>query len=293
MIPCSLHPATHSLHESVSEREKLGVSSTWQEKGLGKIPAILKFSWIWGLSHSARLTWKSLRGLHLNRAFWNTEYGVALEPLKLISLCRMTVWVMSPQWHARALPSSPGGFDRRRVVVVVGSRSSVFESQVTGEQKRRDWVEDLSESWGAAAKQQFSHVSLIKLVDLRKEMEERPRWSEGDEGLSDEAAEHKVPVSEDWLMQLPWSNQVRVSRQIILTQGHLLCTLTFRDSIALSFLMSLPLTTFMSQNIFEKFGFKHWDCRIPNAAFDLIILVTWRRKCWSFNRQTVKALSLC
>lgn len=68
------------------------------------------------------------------------------------------------------------------VVVVEGSRSSVFESQVTGEQKRRDGVEDLSESRGAAAKQQFSHVSLIKLVDMRKEMEERQTEMKGSRG---------------------------------------------------------------------------------------------------------------
>lgn len=55
---------------------------------------------------------------------------------------------------------------------------------MTGEQKRRrrDRIEDLSESRGAAAKQQFSHVSLIKLVDIWKEMEERQRKGGRDEG---------------------------------------------------------------------------------------------------------------
>lgn len=62
----------------------------------------------------------------------------------------------------------PEGFEGGRVQVVVGSRSSVLESQVTGEQKRgrSESVEDLSESRRAAAKQQFSRVSLIKLVDI-------------------------------------------------------------------------------------------------------------------------------
>lgn len=84
-------------------------------------------------------------------------------------------------------------------MVVVGSRSSVLESQVTGEQKRRrrDGVEDLSGSRGAAAKQQFSHVSLIKLVDIWKEMEERQRKGGRDEGRREEAAEQRVPTSED------------------------------------------------------------------------------------------------
>lgn len=83
-------------------------------------------------------------------------------------------------------------------VAAVGSRSSVLESQVTGEQKRRrrDSVEDLSESRGAAAKLQFSHVSLIKLVDVWKEMEERRRKGGRDEGQREEAAEQRASTSE-------------------------------------------------------------------------------------------------
>lgn len=92
-------------HKSVSEREKsLEHFGRWDWKST----SYLKGS-IWGLSHSACcLTWKSLRGLNLNGAFWN--YTVALEHLKLMSLCCTTVWVMSPPRHAGALRGSPGGF---------------------------------------------------------------------------------------------------------------------------------------------------------------------------------------
>lgn len=83
--------------------------------GIVKNTSCLKIQcgWIWGLSHSACcLARKSLRGLNLNRAFGNTDCGVALEHRKLISLCCLTVWVVSPRWHARALPNPPGGFER-------------------------------------------------------------------------------------------------------------------------------------------------------------------------------------
>lgn len=80
---------THSALICVTARKAGSLLNMSGERIGGKIPAILKFCWIRGLSHPARLTWKPLRGLHLNGAFGNTEYGAALEPLKLISLCRV------------------------------------------------------------------------------------------------------------------------------------------------------------------------------------------------------------
>lgn len=82
----------------------------------------------------------------------------------------MTVWEVTHQ--------SPLRLSRRVLrevqVVVEGSRSSVLESQVTAEQKREN-KKRLQRNCQRAAKQQFSHVSLIKLVDTLKEMADTGR----------------------------------------------------------------------------------------------------------------------
>lgn len=233
LISIDLHDAllcspssTLSLHKSVSEQSKTRVSWTFWGIGLEKNPqkpAIFKIhrGSIWGLSHPACCrTRKSLRGLNLNRMFWNTDYTVALEHLKLISLCCMTVWVMSPQWHTRALRSSPGGFQKWGGWSGwcwwhswwVADQVCWNHKWLGSKKKETRRVEDLSESRWAAAKQQFSHVSLIKLVDIWKEMEERQRTAGTDEGQREEAAEQRVPTSQGWLMRLPRSHQVRASR---------------------------------------------------------------------------------
>lgn len=107
------------------------------------------------------------------------------------SVCRMTMWVMSPQWHARAHLNSPGGLGGAGGGRMVadgggGGGSGRGADQVCWNHKwlgsRRDGEETAlricQRTRGAAAKQQFSHVSLIKLVDIWKEMEERHRERE-------------------------------------------------------------------------------------------------------------------
>lgn len=212
--PPPLHPPTHSHCTNLCHSKKI----------LEPLEHFGRYDWknstdlkiqrgsVWGLlSHSACcLTRKSLRGLNLNRAFWNTDYRVALEQLKLISvwLCESCHLNDMPE----PFPAPQEGFGGGEEGVAdqafwnhkwLGSRR---------EEEEEEMVEDLSGRRGAAAKQQFSHVSLIKLVDIWKEMEERQRKRGRDEGQREEAAEQRVPTSENWLMRLPLSHQVKVSR---------------------------------------------------------------------------------
>lgn len=211
-------------------------------RGLEKQPASLKFSiGYWGLSHPAcRFTQKSLRGLILKWAFWNANYTVALEHLKLISFvphdCVSHVtsltWQSPPQlprrlWQGRGC----------RVVEVEGSRSSVLELQVTGEQKKRrreagGSVRVLrSVSQTAVFPRQPDQTCWHLEGDGRQTEKEKKRWRAEGGSCRAEGADIRELID----AEPPGEGELTV----ILTQGCLFSrelprALAFRDSAAFS-----------------------------------------------------------
>lgn len=184
----------------------------------------------------------------------------------LSSLCRM--WVMSPLWDEKALPGSPGG-----VREVGGGGGVGATDQACWNHKwlgrRREKKRQGEGSFKAAAKRQFSLVSLIKLVDTWKDMEGRQREREGgqrggDEGQWGSCRAQCVDITGLIDAEPPGEGDFNIDSGISFP----LLTLTFRDSNAFSSLILLSLTSIRSQNnISQKCCSKQRDCRDPNAAF--------------------------